>query len=501
MPSLATVSVPTCVTRDLNSGKNVAVSSRPRTVVIYFTTTLETELQQRLAEACLRFSPQVALREGEAIFIDITRCRQLYSEETLSRRLQSVIQKFDRHLWSQCRIAFARDAATALACARYSQRNLAQLPVSAGLDFLSPFAPNETLAKNFTKMLAAFKRLGIETLGQFSEIPVASLASRFSKEGFQLGHRIQSVFREGLGDAWPAFQLPEVITESVDLFEVDTLEACAHQETFLFALRPVLEKVAARLHGRGLRATAFEVRFELLKRIGAENPNRKWHISLPLPQSGARGLFQILRDRLGNELDREPLEFPVNRLTVTILEAAPGTGAQRHFFHRQEEESEDFSSLVSRLLHRLGKERVYHAQAVDRHRPESAWKPTLYEFSPQPHHPRKEPPAMKPGLTLNRDYLRSISPERPSRLLKRPLKLSLVGDWIIADDRKMPVDGRWQTLEWVGPERISGEWWERINANASDFDRDYYRVTSLNGEQLWVYQNAQNEFYLHGYFD
>ena len=108
---------------------------------------------------------------------------------------------------------------------------------------------------------------------------------------------------------------------------------------------------------------------------------------------------------------------------------------------------------------------------------------------------------MTPGLTLNRDYLRSILPERPSRLLKRPLRLSLVGDWIIADDRKVPVDGRWQTLEWVGPERISGEWWERMNSNSSGFDRDYYKVTSLNGEQLWVYQTPQNEFYLHGYFD
>ncbi len=500
MPSTATAT-PVCVTRDLNSGKNVAVSPRARTVAIFFSTPIEEAVQLRLAEACLRFSPQVAVRPSEAIFIDITRCRQLYSEETLTKRLQSVIHKFDRQLWSQCRIAFARDAATALACAKHSSRNISQLPVSSGIDLLSPFVHNEVLTKNFAKILNSLKKLGIETLGQFAQIPLASLASRFSKEGFQLGHRIQAIFKDGLGDAWPAFQPPELISESVDLFEVDTLEACAHQETFLFALRPVLEKIAARLHGRGLRATVFEVRFELLKRIGTEHPQRKWQIALPLPQSGARGLFQILRDRLGNELDREPLEFPVNRLTVTILEASPGTGAQKHFFQRHEEESEDFSSLVSRLLHRLGKQSVYHAQAVDRHRPESAWKPTLYEFKPQPHQPRKETPAMKPGLTLNRDYLRSISPERPSRLLKRPLKLSLVGDWIIADDRKLPIDGKWQTLEWVGPERISGEWWERVNPNASDFDRDYYRVTSLTGEQLWVYQNAQNEFYLHGYFD
>jgi hypothetical protein len=286
-----------------------------------------------------------------------------------------------------------------------------------------------------------------------------------------------------------------MITEHLDLFEVDTLEACAHQEMFLFALRPLLERIASRLHGRGLRATALELRFDLLRRIGKNSEVRKWRIDLPLPQSGAQGLFRIFRDRLGSDLDRQPLESPVNRLTVKILEASPGTGAQKNFFHRQEEENEDFSSLVARLGHRLGKHRVFHARMEDRHRPESAWKPDLLPLLT----PRKEPIAMSnPGLTLNRDYLRSISPERPTRLLKKPLRLSLVGDWIIADDQKLPIDQRWQALEWVGPERISGEWWERSLAG---FARDYYRVTSLNGEQLWVYQTPQNEFYLHGYFD
>ncbi len=483
------------VARDLNSGKNVSVGRTARTVVVFFSQRVDEVLQEKIAESFLRLSPQIAVRKGQAIFLEITKCRQLYSEDTLAYRIQSLIQRFDRKLWETCRIAFARDAATALACARFAQRSAEKLPLTAFSDYLSPFRVDRDLEKLCTKIISSLKKLGIDDLGQFARLPLSSLPSRFSKEGLQLGARIQMAFHEGLGDAWPAFQPAEVISESLDLFEVDTLEACAHQEMFLFALRPLLERIASRLNGRGLRATSLELRFELLRRIGKTSEVRKWRIDLPLPQSGARGLFQVFKDRLGNDLDRHPLENPVNRLTVTILESAPGAGAQKNFFHRQEEENEDFSSLTARLMHRLGKQRVFHARMMDRHRPESAWKPDLLPLLT----PRKEPQTMsKPGLTINRDYLRSISPERPSRVLKKPLKLSLIGDWIIADDQQIPIDHRWQTLEWVGPERISGEWWER---QASGFDRDYYRVTSLNGEQLWVYQTPQNEFYLHGYFD
>jgi hypothetical protein len=56
---------------------------------------------------------------------------------------------------------------------------------------------------------------------------------------------------------------------------------------------------------------------------------------------------------------------------------------------------------------------------------------------------------------------------------------------------------RWLTKEWHGPERLSGEWWE------SGFSRDYYRVVTDQGLQLWVFfaPTEPPELKLHGYFD
>ena len=478
---------------DINSGAVIPRVRAPRTVALFFFPQIEPALQNRIAEACIRFTPQVAVRKNEAIFLEISRCKNLYTEEALIRRIQSLIKRFDPLLIQRTRIAFAQDAATALACARHQMRHPERLPLEAFSDYLSPFKFDQELTKKCATIFSSLHKLGIQNLGQFIQLPLRSLPSRFSKEGLRISERVRMAFHEGLGDAWPVFHPPEIIEEFADLFQVETLDACNTQEILLFALRPALERLAARLHARGLRVTALELRFELLRRVGQSLTERSWRIDLPLPQGGARGLFQILRDRLGNELSQNPLAAPVNRLHLKIVETMPGAGAQKDFFHHQEEEVEDFSSLVSRLTAKLGALKVFHAELVSSHRPEAAWQKTLK--------PWKDKSMTPKGLTLNRSSLHSLFSERPNRLLKKPVKLVIVGDWLITNEAQNETENRWQAFEWSGPERVSGEWWERREDGRSGFKRDYYRVTSINGEQLWVYQTPQDEFFLHGYFD
>jgi hypothetical protein len=74
--------------------------------------------------------------------------------------------------------------------------------------------------------------------------------------------------------------------------------------------------------------------------------------------------------------------------------------------------------------------------------------------------------------------------ERPVRLLARPRRLE-------------QVQG-----EWSAPERVSGEWWR--DPRREGFRREYYRVRTESGEELWVFVNRKaekQELYLHGYFD
>jgi protein ImuB len=231
----------------------------------------------------------------------------------------------------------------------------------------------------------------------------------------------------------------------------------------------------ARLRGRGERAQIVEVRFAMAAR------RREWRVEFALPQGSAAGLIPILREKLGFELARAPLGGPVEAMEVEIVESVPGSGPQRDFFSKKEEEREAWDALVARLSAKLGKEQVFVAFPRDRYLPERAFVRRVVSV----------PSIGKPVTEVFEE------PDRPARVLKRPEPLSKDGRHLRGPDGK-----RWKALSWEGPERLSGEWWK--DAEFEGFNRDYYRVITEGGDQLWVFVNrktATPSFYLHGYFD
>ena len=78
------------------------------------------------------------------------------------------------------------------------------------------------------------------------------------------------------------------------------------------------------------------------------------------------------------------------------------------------------------------------------------------------------------------------TPARPLRLFP-PEPLARRGD--LLESRKR----RWRILSFLGPERVSGEWW------LGGFARDYYQVETET-ERLWVFRSGGGLF-LHGIFD
>jgi len=419
---------------------------------------------QALAEACYRFTPKLAVREEEAVFLDLRGTEGLYSELGLRARIYALAKR----LGVEVEVALASSAGEALALARHAgSSGRAELPLEAFSDFLSPFRENRDSAKRVRAIIETLSQFGVSRIGEFLRLPSASLASRFGREASEL----YALVRGELERAWPGFKPSQRLLERADLEECTDLGAMA------FVLRGMVDRAMARLRGQGRRASAVRVELVLERWSVLRKPLRAVEVILPLPQGSALGLIPILQEQLAHEFSRRPLEAPVREIRFEVLETVPGNGAQKEFFSRKEEDSEAWNALVARLAHRVGKDRVFQAAPVDRHLPEAAWERVL-----------------EVGLVVG---VNPDVPARPVRILRKPEPLYREGEAL------MHLSGKcWEVQSWEGHERLSGEWWR--DPEQVGFNRDYFRVVTKGGEQLWVFQNRKAKgggLYLQGYFD
>lgn len=415
---------------------------------------------QALAEACLRFTPLVAVREGEAVFLDLSACSKILPQDFRSR-LQVLASRFG--CGDRFRVALERDAATALAVAKHGR----PLPLIALEVYASPFSVDLEVKREIHEMLRFFEMLGLRSLDDFIKLPSSSLASRFGKRATLLSAQIRGEFTP----AWPSFHPASRMIEMSDL-------GAENLEAFLFILKNLLDRTLSRLRGRSERVTRIQVEAELEKHSAVQNLKRCWQVDFSVPQGSTLGVLPILRDQIAFDLERNSLESPIQTVTLEVLETAPGRGAQRDFFDSKEEESEAWEALLARISRKLGEGRVFVAEPVDRYLPESAYRRSLES-------------------RIKKEGAFQAPPERPTRVLSQPERIEKVGNAF------HHYNGRhWQIRACRGPERLSSEWWK--SGDLSGFNRDYYRVIAESGEHLWVFRNRNAripDFYLHGFFD
>ncbi len=409
------------------------------------------------AEACLRLTPQVAIGE-RAIFLEIGGCEKLYSEKTFSLRIQALLKRF----MVSARVALANDIPTALALAKYQAATSAalcreDLPIEALQLYASPFKQTDSLAK----VIGLMRALGLRTLEDALVLPRKQLASRFGKEAILALHYVD--FAQSL--PWPRFAPRAKIIEAS---EVDDAYLVRELEPILFLLRGLVDRALLRLRGQGKLVTAFEVRIFQENYSTVKQPKRSWSIELSFPVGSVLSLLSILRDRIEFALQREPLESAVTRVEVEIVNSVLGQGRQTDFFSKKEQEAESLQAVFARLTERLGEGRAFMAKAVESYVPERSWQKTYAES----------------------DRLQIRLPLRPLRILKKPQEIQKIDNYFVHRNKK------WKVSELLGPERLSGEWWMK------DQERDYYRVKTESGDELWVYSlSGAQQYYLHGVFD
>tara|TARA_Y100000590_G_scaffold464438_1_gene633890 strand:+ start:5855 stop:7330 length:1476 start_codon:yes stop_codon:yes gene_type:complete len=429
----------------------------------------------RLAEACLRFTPQVSVRENEAIFLEVSQCRRMYSEYGLMMRLSSLAKRFGENP----QISLAEDVSSALAMARFQVEQVDYLPVDALCDYASPFCFDEELDKKTKKIISFLKVLGIESLKDFFLLPSGTLTSRFGAIGMKLVQRIEDSSQE----PWPLYKKEKEIIESENLWENGDFYSLENLESIFFKVQSAVDRATARLRGLSLKASRVELSFEQGKNVPLGKRRRSWTLSLSLAQSSSLAIVPLLYEKVSLSLGKFPLEGSVESLSFRIIETVPGNSAQKNFFSFREEEMEEWDSLVLRLTRRVGEGNVFYKKPRESYSPEKFWtRISEYDLL----------------LEEKNEDVHSERAKKPNRILKVPEPLMLVGDYFL----KKNGNQVWRILQWGRPEAYSPEWWD-LNHLEED-DRHYYPVQTEEGNWIWVFRTSQspgNCFFLHGFFD
>jgi protein ImuB len=430
------------------------------------------------AEACYRITPQVAVGERGGVFLEIEKCYRLYSEKIILLKIKALLKRFG----VKARVAVADDVFMSLVSARFGESDKTLLPLEAFYDVANPFKVEEEVQIKISHIIEKLKSLGLKTLDDYLKLPIKQITSRFQKQGLELYSRLLHGEREESLALWPRFVPLETTYEVAHL---DYQDNCQSLEPLLFIIKATTSRAMARLVGKGERASKISLRFDLEKFSTVNQASREWIFNFPLSQGSVHGVLPLIRERLDYDLNQKPLESSVTRLEIKVLESVPGQYFQRHFFNKKEEEQDVWNALINRLCEKMGRESesrlpAFVAEPIQSYTPEKAWRRTLPESMDIPGEPSK-------------DELTGVDiplPSRPLRLLKKPQRLRKEGNTLVNEHASA-----WEIQDWEGPERLKSEWW------GEELKRDYFRVGTSCGEQLWVFRIPDSDLvFLHGYF-
>jgi protein ImuB len=324
--------------------------------------------------------------------------------------------------------------------------------------------------------------LGLRTVGSFAALSAEDVERRWGDEGltaWRLAH--------GNDPRRP------VLARINDFPTVDAELAMSAttMEPILFLVRAALERLTSQLVGRGQAVAALSITLSLDDSRGAlpTNALARTHtvtreVRLARPVARMAPLFERCRALL----DRWPLTAPVIGVSVGIVAAAPLSGEQGDLLETTWRDAAAVDAALARLRAELGPNVVVKPVARDAHVPErqGAW----VESSPDV----ESAPAAAVAAELAPAHQRSATADPAIRLLESPESV-----FVLCDDG-VPCAVTWRgrrlTIERaVGPERLSGDWWD------DGYRRDYWRCESAFGDFVLYLDRMDDQWWVQGWFD
>ncbi|MEO7178955.1 MAG: DUF6504 family protein [Allosphingosinicella sp.] len=467
----------------------------------------DAEILHRLALfAARRWTPRAAVSPPDGLFLDLSGVAHLFGgEEKMCRRIVAFCQRAG----FAARIAVAGTPGAAHALARFGPGAICPTicSVNGEPEALAPL-PLAALRVE-APVLAAARRLGLETIGDLLPLPRGPLQRRFGKT--LLARLDLALGRSGE-------PIEPVVPEEAPCAILRFAEPIATAEAIAGALGLLMDRLIATLGEAGLAARTLAL---LCDRVDGK-VERIVIGTARATRDGAHLLrllaMKIERIEPGFGLDAmrlvagrvEPLapEQPSLRgaqrrgnpasgagaagvgrceLPPAVRSRAGGTaGLPTLRCARNDGEEADLAMLVDRLAGRLGPRRLYRATAVESDVPERS----VARIGP-----------------LDSASLWPKWP-RPVRLLSPPERVENVVA-LLPDlpPRRFTWRGRaYRVARADGPERIHGEWWKR-SAEAEGV-RDYFQVEDEEGARFWLYRRGDGvdqrtgdlSWFLHGVF-
>lgn len=235
-------------------------------------------------------------------------------------------------------------------------------------------------------------------------------------------------------------------------------------------MQPLLMRIFSRLFARGLLMAKLRTVLRLDRFSGIERPVREFTFEFMHPQGSLLSIRPILRERFDRDFQAHPLESPVVGIEIEVLQTAVNYNGQKNFFHAREEIKERSDAAISQIAEHLGPDRIFLGKYIETVVPERSWTKA------------KVAPSSYPDFS-------SHLPERPSRLLRSPLRVQIAQEFIHIGKRKYRI------TKWSEVEKISADWLDRL------VERRYYRLQIEGKPTAWVFQDSSDEYFLHGYFE
>lgn len=289
------------------------------------------------------------------------------------------------------------------------------------------------------KDIEKLERIGVRTFEQLSKVPAAEVANRVSRHSMKIVNELR-------GQAPAQVQFFQPASEFHDYLEL--LYEIENTDKLCLVIKRTLHKLEQFLYVRNARS--MQIGIDLYLR---EKAPMKLVFSSALPIYRQDEWLDIIALKLA----RVQLTSPAHAIELHCLKYEVTPVANDDLFTKKSQQIAGLS-LISRLISRLGENKVHNLQFHNDFRPEHA------------------------SLTrpIDKQHIHCearLQADRPGILLPQP----------------QPLVASVNVIK--GPERVVSGWWDD-----NEITRDYFIGEDQQGQQLWIFKTPDNQWYLHGFF-